>query len=114
MIKVQYDGKTQPAFLLKKGPANLVIIPVNGLLPLDIQRLRDLEEREGEMLANMRDFKLDNGLTALTVYQDLIRTVPNPEAEAEVEAPKAAEAGAEKDSKPAGSKGARSAREGAE
>lgn len=77
MIQVTINNTPQVAFLLARGEVNDIIIPVQGLHPIDIIRLKKIERRAGNMMENMRDFTLENGVNALKCYQDLIRTVPS-------------------------------------
>lgn len=76
MISVNIDGKQQIAFLVKRGEENNVVIPHEGLRPVDYKRLKAIEERAGDMMENMRDTRLENGVNALECYQHLLKVVP--------------------------------------
>lgn len=69
------------AFVLKDGEAATIYIPVSKLGGIDYRRLKEIEEKGGEMLTTMRDTKLSNGKNALALYQNLIETQFKPEFE---------------------------------
>jgi hypothetical protein len=76
MVEVEYNGKKVLSFLVRRGDVNLIIIPIDGLLPVDYRRLSNLEAQGGEMMRVMRDTTLDNGKNALAMYEPLFKIVP--------------------------------------
>lgn len=89
MQNVMINGKPELCFLIKDGEAAKIVIPVQSLAAVDYRRLTAIEAKGGEMMAQMRDTRLDNGMNALTQYQSLLVTVkkdaPKPKAEPKAE-----------------------------
>lgn len=75
MVEVEYNGKRVLSFLVKRGDKNLIVIPIDGLLPVDYKRLSQLEAQGGELMRVMRDTILDNGKNALAMYEPLFKIV---------------------------------------
>lgn len=75
MVEVEYNSKRILSFLIKRGDKNLIVIPIEGLLPVDYRRLSDIEAQGGEMMRVMRDTILDNGKNALAMYEPLFKIV---------------------------------------
>jgi len=72
MKVVRINGKAAKVFVLKETEESLVYIPVNSIQRVDYERLLEIEKRGGEMLNEMRKTKLDNGMNALTLYDEVI------------------------------------------
>ena len=86
MVEVEYNGKKVLSFLVRRGDKNLIIIPIDGLLPIDYRRLSNLEAQGGEMMRVMRDTILENGKNALAMYEPLFKIVPIKEKSVDVPA----------------------------
>jgi len=70
------NGTKRFCFLVKKGDANDIVIDYDSLASIDLKRLSGIEAQGGEMMRVMRDTVLDNGVNALVMYKDLLRTIP--------------------------------------
>lgn len=68
-------GQRKICFLVKKGTVKDIVIPVDGLAPIDYKRLYEMEKRGGELMRVMRDTTLDNGVNALVMYKDMFREI---------------------------------------
>src|SRR5690554_4900935 len=75
MKVVRINGKAAKVFVLKETEESLVYIPVNAIQRVDYERLLEIEKRGGEMLNEMRKTKLDNGMNALTLYDEVIQVM---------------------------------------
>jgi len=101
MIEVEVKGKREICFLVKKGEANDIVIPLRSLAAIDYQRLVKMEEEGGELMKTMRETVLDNGTNALVQFQHLLVTVnkePKPEAKVEDTKPEGKTEESDKDS----------------
>lgn len=81
MKDIRVDGRLQRVFILKETESHYVYITLKHLSRVDYNRLREIEEKGGEMLNEMRKTKLDNGRNALALYDSIIqvskKTGPN-------------------------------------
>ena len=75
MKDIRIEGRTERCFILKDDQAATVVIPISKLMPVDFRRLRDIENKGGEMLSKMRDETLDNGRNAIKQYEPLFTIV---------------------------------------
>lgn len=75
MKDVRIDGKLQRVFVLKEKEDRIVYIPVKALHRKDYERLKDIEQRGGEMMKEMHKTTLDNGRNALELYDNIIQVV---------------------------------------
>lgn len=75
MKLVKIAGKTKKVFVLRETDASLVYIPIDAIQRVDYNRLLEVEERGGDMLNEMRKTKLENGLNALAMYDDIIQVM---------------------------------------
>ncbi|MBT8449168.1 MAG: hypothetical protein KJO69_05735 [Gammaproteobacteria bacterium] len=48
---------------------------MDSLADIDIKRFHNMEAEGGELMRVMRDTTLDNGMNALKMYENLLRTV---------------------------------------
>lgn len=91
MQEFSINGRNQLCYLVSEGETAFVVIPVDSLASVDRRRLHALEAKGGEMMAVMRDTRLDNGVNALVQYQNLLVFVqkerPAPKPVKEVSAP---------------------------
>ncbi len=71
MKDMKIDGRTERCFILKDDAAATIVIPISKLMPVDFRRLRDIENKGGEMMQQMRDANLDNGRNAIKQYEPL-------------------------------------------
>ena len=69
------NGKRARVFVLTSTDTRVVYIPVLGVEYVDYQRLVEMEKKSGRMplLDYMNEHKLDNGINALELYQELIQ-----------------------------------------
>jgi len=77
MIEREINGKKRLCFLVKKGEASDIVIPIEYLQKIDYKRLSEMEAQGGELMRTMRDTELDNGANALVTYQNLLVAVQN-------------------------------------
>lgn len=75
MKNIRISGKMKKVFVLRENEGNLVYIPLDSIQRVDYDRLLDIESRGGDMLNEMRKTKLDNGMNALAVYDDIIQVM---------------------------------------
>lgn len=86
MREMTIKGKRKLVFVATDREAATIVIPVESLDSIDYKRLSEMEAKGGELMAVMRDTKLDNGMNALKQYSDLFVVVqkekkPEPVAE---------------------------------
>lgn len=75
MKVVRVNGRASKVFVLKETDESLVYIPLSSIQRVDYTRLLEIEKRGGDMLNEMRKTKLDNGINALTQYDDVIQVM---------------------------------------
>ena len=76
MQEVIINGNRRFCFMVKKGEVNNIVVPYDGLAPIDLKRFQEMEAKGGELMRVMRDTQLDNGVNALIQYDDVMVTVP--------------------------------------
>lgn len=74
MKDLKIDGRTQRVFVLREAEERIVYIPVRALHRVDYDRLKGIEATKtaDDMLTVMSKTKLDNGINALVMYQNII------------------------------------------
>lgn len=75
------DGRAKLCFVVREGEEATFVITMDSITPADYKRLKEFESKmkaDGDMMAVMRDTKLDNGMNALVQFEPLIKTIRKP------------------------------------